>query len=184
VAKGVFRAAGCVVDGITLLENLKNGHFDFWGSSSAQKLHVKDCAFNTLDEKTEASFRCIGGYPKETLIERVTAGGLVNLTTATDKTTEKFRYEKPQNDLFIVRDGKIPYLKINWLQSARLCLENCEIGQLEIRDAQIGKLEIKGTKFDRLDISRSRFVSHDVDPSGEIISVGSNFNEVAKKKGK
>jgi hypothetical protein len=177
VAKGIFRAQGCEAMGTILWEHLSAGHFDLWGGGSSQTLHIRDCQFNVIDEKTEAYFRCIGGYSKETLIERVSAGGLVNLTTATDKTTEKFRYPKAQNDLFIVRDCKIPLLKINWLQSASLRLENCEIGQLEIRDGQIGKLEIRNTKFERLDLSRTVATEYAIDASGEIIDTGSNYDK-------
>ncbi|MDR3162569.1 MAG: hypothetical protein LBT81_01750 [Helicobacteraceae bacterium] len=47
-------------------------------------------------------------------------------------------------------------------------MENCEIGQLEIRDGQIGKLEIVKTKFDRLDLSRTMATEYALDASGEM----------------
>jgi hypothetical protein len=186
VAEGSgFFTQGCNVDDTMTLEHLSRGYFDTLGGSPKKKLIVRDCYFRNVGG-AGFYFRCIGGYSKETLIERVSAldnKAPVNFTGAGEKATEKIRFPKTQNDLFIVRDCKIPHLKINWLQSACFRLENCKIGQLEIRDGRIDRLEIKNTEYESLDISRTIVDDYAIErlASGVIIDTGSNYDSATGK---
>jgi uncharacterized protein YjbI with pentapeptide repeats len=196
VAAPVFRTQGLTVEGAALFENLSRGFFDLGWTSINGKLHVRDCVFSDTGKpperekvETDCIFICAGTVPVETVIERIVcrSKAACNLTSAHDG--QEFDLSKPRhkNDIFVVRDCKIPYLKINWLKTKLLRLENCEIGQLEIRDGWIGRLEIKNTKYERLDISRAIVEDYAIDrlASGVIIDTGSNYDKAtgkAKKK--
>jgi hypothetical protein len=186
VAEGSgFYTQGSDVTGTMILENLTEGYFDTSGGGPDEKLIVRNCSFKKVSE-TGFYFRCTGGYSKETVIERISvpdSNAPVNLTGAGDKTTEKFRLPKTQNHLFVVRNSKIPHLKINWLQSLHLRIENCEIGKLEIRDGLIGLLEIKNSRIATpLDIANTFADEYAIsDYKGDIISTGSNYNKATGK---
>ncbi|MDR2626383.1 MAG: hypothetical protein LBC37_08635, partial [Zoogloeaceae bacterium] len=181
VAKEVFRMQGLVVGEATLFEHLREGFFDLAGVSFEGKLSVKNCVFSATGKMMGSpkgatwSFVCAGGVPKEALFERIVCRSdkAANLTAIEDGVVRDLANPDFANEVFIVRDCQIPYLKINWLKTQHLYLENCEIGQLEIRDAQIGKLEIKNTKFERLDLSRTVAAEYAIDASGEITGMRS-----------
>jgi hypothetical protein len=187
VAKGIFRTQGCVVEDTALFEHLKEGFFSLASTSFYGKLHVKNCTFSTPGKSTVEDtpnylFICSGRIPREVLVERVICKGsdACNLTSAHDGGNYFFT-EKHKNEVFIVRDCQIPYLKINWLKTKHLRLENCEIGHLEIRDGQIGKLEIVKTKFARLDLSRTVATEYALEASGEVVDTGSNYDKATGK---
>jgi hypothetical protein len=196
VASPVFRTQGLEVEGTALFENLSRGFFDLGWTTVEGKIHVRDCYFRDTGKpperekvKTDCSFICAGTLPVETLIERVVchSNAACNLTSAHDG--QRFDLSKSfhKNEVFIIRDCKIPYLKINWLKTKLLRLENCEIGQLEIRDGRIDRLEIKNTKYESLDISRAIVEDYAIErlASGVIIDTGSNYDRAtgkAKKK--
>jgi hypothetical protein len=190
VAKGIFRTQGLIVEDTALFEHLKEGFFSLASTSFYGKLHVKNCTFSTpgkstVEDTPDYLFICSGRIPREVLVERVVCKGsdACNLTSVHDGGNYFFT-EKHKNEVFIVRDCQILYLKINWLKTKHLRLENCEIGQLEIRDAQIGKLEIVKTKFDRLDLSRTVATEYALDASGEIVDTGSNYDKATGKAGR
>jgi hypothetical protein len=190
VAKGAFRTQGCVIKNTALLEHLREGFFDLSWTSVDGKLHVRNCIFNDKGRpperervKTDCIFICAGTVPVETVIERITcrSEAACNLTSAHDGQKFDLSTSTHKNKVFIVRDCQIPYLKINWLKTKHLRLENCEVGQLEIRDGQIGKLEIVKTKFDRLDLSRTVATEYALDASGEVVDTGSNYDKATGK---
>jgi hypothetical protein len=187
VAKGIFRTQGLVVEDTALFEHLKEGFFSLASTSFYGKLHVKNCTFSTpgkstVEDTPDYLFICSGRIPREVLVERVVCKGsdACNLTSAHDGGNYFFT-EKHKNEVFIVRDCQIPYLKINWLKTKHLRLENCEIGQLEIRDGQLGKLEIVKTKFGRLDLSRTVATEYALEVSGEVVDTGSNYDKATGK---
>jgi hypothetical protein len=190
VAKGVFRTQGCVVKNTALLEHLREGFFDLSWTSVDGKLHVRNCIFSDKGRpperervKTDCIFICAGTVPVETVVERITcrSEAVCNLTSAHDGQKFDLSTSRHKNKVFIVRDCQIPYLKINWLKTKHLRLENCEIGQLEIRDGQIGKLEIVKTKFGRLDLSRTVATEYALEVSGEVVDTGSNYDKATGK---
>jgi hypothetical protein len=188
VAKGPFRTQGLVVEDTALFEHLREGFFSLASTSFHGKLHVKNCTFSTpgkstVEDTPDYLFICSGRIPKEVLVERVVCKGsdACNLTSAHDG-GKYFFTEKHKNEVFIVRDCQIPYLKINWLKTKHLRLENCEIGQLEIRDGQIGKLEIVGTTYASLDLSRTIAGNYAITPAGEIIDTGSNYDKATGRQ--
>ncbi|MDR3159936.1 MAG: hypothetical protein LBU11_13250 [Zoogloeaceae bacterium] len=119
----------------------------------------------------------------DTLIENVVCRSdkSANLGGAYAVTTADIFKTPIKNELCVIRNCKIPYVQLNWMHTKHLRLENCEVGQLEIRDDQIGKLEIVKTKFDCLDLSRTAATEYALDASGEIIDTGSNYDKATGK---
>jgi hypothetical protein len=187
VAKGVFRAQGCVVEDTALYEHLKDGFFDFSGVGYHGKLCVRNCDFNSTGKRAkneeEHVFVVNGMGAVDTLIENVVCHSdkSANLSGAYAETTADIFKTPPKNEICIIRNCKIPYVQLNWMHTKHLRLENCEIGQLEIRDGQLGKLEIVKTKFDRLDLSRTVATEYALDASGEVVNTGSNYDKATGK---
>jgi hypothetical protein len=192
IAKGAFRAQGLIVEDTALYEHLKEGFFDFSGVGYHGKLRVRNCDFSATGKRAENDvndehvFVVNGAGATDTLLEEsmCRSDKSANLTGAYSVTTRESFKSKPRNTLYVIRNCKIPYVQLNWVRSKHLRLENCEIGQLEIRDGQIGKLEIVNTKFDRLDLSRTVAAEYALDASGEVVDTGSNYDKATGKAGR
>ncbi|MDR2625692.1 MAG: hypothetical protein LBC37_05105, partial [Zoogloeaceae bacterium] len=164
------------------------GFFDFSGVGYHGKLHVRNCDFSANGKRAENDvndehvFVVNGAGAVDTLLENIVcrsdqSANLIGAFSVTIKEAFASEPPEPRNHLYVIRNCKMPYVQLNWARSKHLCLENCEIGQLELRDAQLGKLEIKNTKFDRLDLSRTVAAEYAIDASGEIIDTDSNYDK-------
>jgi len=179
--EGMFSAQESHIQDTILLEGLKVGIYEFARCGPDNKFIIRDCYFSEVDERTNYLFLCSGGYPLETLLERVecTNAAPCNLTGANEGTTEKFRRPLPRNQSFVLRNCKIPTLWMNWLMTYHLVIENCEFGTLELKNARIGKVTIKNSKFDTLNLTRTLAGKYEIDKAstGHIVTAESNYPE-------
>jgi hypothetical protein len=76
--------------------------------------------------------------------------------------TEKKRLPQTQNKSLIIRHCKIPHLKADWAQTEHLRLENCELGDLYVRNGRIGRLEIIECSLAKLDVTNTQVQTQDV----------------------
>jgi len=176
---GLFSAQQSVIRDSIVLEGLKVGEYEFSRTGTEKKIVIRDCHFSEVDKRSNYLFICSADYAAEVLLERVecTNAAPCNLTGASPRTTEKFRTKTTRNQIFTLRDCKIPYLLVNWLQTYHLVIENCEFGTLELKDGRLGNVTIKNTKFETLDLSRTLAGKFEVDaPSaGRIVTAESNY---------
>jgi len=181
--EGTFSAQQSHIKDSITLEKLKVGTYHINRSGTEKKIIVRDCHFSEVNEKTTYLFSCSGDFAAEFLMERVegTNVAAINLTGASSKTTEKFRTEETRNQTFTLRGCKIPHLMVHWLQTYNLVIENCEIGKLEIPNGRIGNVTIKNTKFDSLDLTNTLAGKFDIQPSGKIVTAGSNYPQGGHK---
>jgi hypothetical protein len=101
--------------------------------------------------------------------------------------TEKKRLPTTQNKSLIIRNCKIPHLKVDWAQTEHLRIENCAFDSLHIRNGRIGRLEIIGCSLRKLDVSHTQVKTHDVRVpeggkfSGHVtVTTGSNIELLPK----
>jgi hypothetical protein len=184
---GVLETAGGVVLGDVWVEGIKEGHVDLSASDFRGKLTVRNCAFYRVFDGF--SFRCAGDGPSHTLIENVISGqSPVDVIGAPKEMTEAEFLATARNKSFIIRNCKIPHLRANWAQTEYLRIENCELGNVYIRDGRIGRLEIVGTRLLKLDVSRTQVKTQDVQIreggkiSGHVtVTEGSNIKLLPRK---
>ncbi|MDR3159588.1 MAG: hypothetical protein LBU11_11440, partial [Zoogloeaceae bacterium] len=167
---GVFKTEGSVARGDVLVEGVKEGHLDLSASNFQGKLTVRNCSF--YKSYNGYSFQCPGIVAAYTLVENITCGSSpANISGAPNEMTEEDRLPKTQNKSLIIRNCKIPHLKVDWAQTEHLRIENCQFDYLDIKDGRIGKLEIIGCTLVKLDVSNTQVKTHDVRvPEGGKIS--------------
>jgi len=73
-----------------------------------------------------------------------------------------------------------PILRLDGLVSPRVVLENSQFDTIEIKDGNLGALKIKNVKYRLLVITGTRAEAYDIDPSGDIVSTGSNYPQGGK----
>ncbi|MDR2188252.1 MAG: hypothetical protein LBE62_09415 [Azonexus sp.] len=180
---GTFATQRCEICDSIIMENLKIGTYWIAQTGTKKKIVVKNCSFSEVNKKTTHLLTCAGGYAIDFFMDYVecTNSGGCDLTGAGPalKTKESFRLAETRNQTFTLRNCKIPILYINWLQTYNLLIENCEIGQFDLKQGRIGNIVIRNTKFDMLDLTNTLATNYDIDPtslaSGQIITTGSNF---------
>ncbi|GHT97052.1 hypothetical protein AGMMS49545_23590 [Betaproteobacteria bacterium] len=158
---GILRTMGSTVLGDVLIEDIKEGHLRLTSSNFCGKLTVRNCSFYHVYDGY--SFQCPGIVAVYTLIENITCSSRpANISGAPEKMAEAKRLPKTQNKSLVIRNCKIPDLRIDWAQTEHLRIENCELGEVYIRDGRIGKLEIIGCSLMKLDVSRTQVKEQDV----------------------
>ncbi|GHU13738.1 hypothetical protein FACS189441_1810 [Betaproteobacteria bacterium] len=158
---GILRTMGSTVLGDVLIEDIKEGHLRLTSSNFCGKLTVRNCSFYHVYDGY--SFQCPGIVAAYTLIENITCSSRpANISGAPEKMAEAKRLPKTQNKSLVIRNCKIPDLRIDWAQTEHLRIENCELGEVYIRDGRIGKLEIIGCSLMKLDVSRTQVKEQDV----------------------
>ncbi|MDR3157830.1 MAG: hypothetical protein LBU11_02215, partial [Zoogloeaceae bacterium] len=175
---GVFQTEGSIVRGDVLAEGIKEGHLNLSASKFQGKLMVRNCSFyRTYDGY---SFRCGGCVPTHTLLENIDCSSSPTDVTSTFGPRKEWK-DPPPNKLFIIRNCKIPHLKVDWAQTEHLRIENCKFNNLDIKNGRIGKLEIIGCTLVKLDVSNTQVKTHDVRvPEGdaECVTTGSNIARI------
>jgi hypothetical protein len=176
---GVLETEGSVVRSDVLVEGVKEGHVNLSASKFQGKLTVRNCSF--YKSYDEHSFRCGGCVPAHTLLENITCGANPVDVVSTFGPREEWK-DPPPNKSFIIRNCKIPHLKVDWAQTEHLRIENCQFDYLDIKDGRIGKLEIIGCSLRKLDVTNTQVKTHDVRiPEGGkisghvIVTTGSNI---------
>jgi hypothetical protein len=165
---GVFKTSGSVVRGDVLVEGVKEGHVRLAASDFQGKLTVRNCSF--YKSYDGHSFRCGGCVPTHTLLENIDCTSSPADVTSTFGPRKEWK-DPPPNKSFIIRNCKIPHLKVDWAQTEHLRIENCQFDYLDIKDGRIGKLEIIGCSLVKLDVSNTQVKTHDVRvPEGGKIS--------------
>jgi hypothetical protein len=148
---------GMGVRGNALVEDVKGGLM--WLAAQG-KLTVRNCEFMGINSQPN-SLEISGCVPTHTLIENVTCGRKpVDFVGRSEPRTEWDN--PPRNKSFVIRNCKIPHLKVDWAQTEHLRIESCEFDTLSIRDGRIGKLEIIGGSLTKLDVSRTQVKTQDV----------------------
>jgi hypothetical protein len=180
-----LETAGGVVLGDVWVEGIKEGHVNLSASDFRGKLTVRNCAFYRVFDGF--SFRCGGCVPAHTLIENIACASSPVDVTSTFGPREEWK-NPPPNKSFIIRNCKIPHLRADWAQTEYLRIENCELGNVYIRDGRIGRLEIVGTRLLKLDVSRTQVKTQDVQIreggkiSGHVtVTEGSNIKLLPRK---
>ncbi|MCL2876780.1 MAG: hypothetical protein FWF12_10975 [Betaproteobacteria bacterium] len=175
--EGKFSTQQASIKESIVLEKLKVGTYHIARTGTEKKITVRDCFFSEVEKERNSLFSCSGGYAAEVLIERVECSNAApcNLTGATHETTESFRRPTPRNQTFTLRGCKIPHLMVHWLMSYNLIIEDCEFGKLEMPNGRFGNVTIKNTKFDSLDLTNTLAGKFDIQPSGKIVTAGSNY---------
>ncbi|GHT96913.1 hypothetical protein AGMMS49545_23260 [Betaproteobacteria bacterium] len=154
-----FALQGSVIRGDALFEDIKEGFLraaaDYQG-----KLIVRNCDF-LGNGGEEYSFECSGDTPTHTLLENLTCGRKPIDIIRQRKPITKWD-DPPPNKQIVIKNCKIPHLRADWAQTEHLRIENCELGEVYIRDGRIGKLEIIGCSLMKLDVSRTQVKEQDV----------------------
>ncbi|MDR1710197.1 MAG: hypothetical protein LBS70_10840 [Candidatus Accumulibacter sp.] len=81
---------------------------------------------------------------------------------------------------FHMNHASFPIMRLDGIVCPNIHLENSRFDTIEIRHAKIGSLKIKNVVFERLDLTGTQAESYDIDPSGEIVSAGSNYPKGGK----
>jgi hypothetical protein len=165
----VFALYGADVLGDALFEGIQEGYL-IAAAAFKGRLTIRDCTFSGAEEK-EYGLELSGDVPVHTLLENVT----VNSRKPVDAIQQRKPVEKwddpPPNKSFIIKNCKIPHLKIDWAQTEHLRIENCKFDYLDIKNGRIGRLEIIGCSLRKLDVSNTQVKTHDVRvPEGGKIS--------------
>ena len=182
--KGKFSTQQAVIRDSIVLEKLKVGTYYVGQSGTEKMIVVRDCHFSEVNENTTRLFSCSAGYASEALFERVECSNAAacDLTGAgPGAESEDFRLAITRNKTFTLRGCKIPHLMTNWLQTHNLVIEDCEFGKLELKDGRIGNVTIKNTKFNSLDLTNTLAGKFDIQPSGKIVTAGSNYPQGGHK---
>jgi hypothetical protein len=158
---GVLKTWHSVIRDSALIEGIKEGFITLASTTITKSLTVRNCSFHKTYEGH--SFKCNTDTPVHSLIENIECGSApADVICSGGPMKESDWLPVASNQSTIIRNCKIPYLKVDWAQTERLRLENCDFDLLYIRNGRIGKLEIINCSLRKLDVTDTQVKTQDV----------------------
>jgi uncharacterized protein YjbI with pentapeptide repeats len=167
---GVLKTWHSTIRDSALIEGIKVGFISLASTTITKSLTVRNCSFYKTYEGH--SFKCNTDTPVHSLLENIECGSApVDAICSGGPMKESDWLPVASNQSTIIKNCKIPHLKIDWAQTEHLRIENCKFDYLDIKNGRIGRLEIISCSLRKLDVSNTQVKTHDVRvPEGGKIS--------------
>ncbi|GHU47890.1 hypothetical protein AGMMS50289_23750 [Betaproteobacteria bacterium] len=158
---GILKTWRSTIRDAVLVEDIHEGFISLASTTITNSLTVRNCSFYA--QREGHSFKCNIDTPARSVIENIKCGSApVDVICSGGAMKESDWLPVASNKFALIKNSKIPHLRADWAQTEHLRIENCELGEVYIRDGRIGKLEIIGCSLMKLDVSRTQVKEQDV----------------------